>query len=141
MRAEVNRGQILAKFKKAEDLVDEAKNEIMMGAAEWVVLRSPIDTGNYVFSHRIHEGNAGGFSPTSSTPYQKGTFNEQQAFEQLYSDVESLPDDWKRASIVNVAEYADEVEYTHGYGVYTSLRAAWPTIKAEAVAKAEAKYK
>ena len=146
MRAEVNRGQILNKFKKAEQLVDDAKNEIMMGAAEWVVLRSPVDTGTYITSHRIAAGNSGGFDFQSSKSPKKARNQEWQpwankAMDQLYSDIQFLPEDWKRASIENVALHSDLVEYEHGYGVYASLRAAWPSIKEEAIAKAEAKYK
>jgi len=144
MRAEVNRGQILNKFKNAKDLVEEAKAESMRKAAAWVVLRSPVDTGTYMENHNIGEGNS---VPASSIQSSFGRPKvdygpvSQASLNNMYAQIDRLPEDWKRASIANTAFHSEEVEYTHGYGVYTSLRAAWPQLKAEAVAEAEARSK
>jgi len=144
MRAEVNRGQILNKFKNAKDLVEEAKAESMRKAAAWVVLRSPVDTGTYMENHNIGEGNS---VPASSIQSSDGRPKvdygpvSQASLNNMYAQIDRLPEDWKRASIANTAFHSEKVEYTHAYGVYASLRAAWPQLKAEAVAEAEARSK
>jgi hypothetical protein len=145
LRVQINRGQIKNKFKKIDLLIDEAKKRALGEAAAWVMLRSPVDTGTYMDNHNIGQGNS---VPSSASISSKGkpknqnwTAHANEAEARLAGQIESLPEDWKRATIANTSEHADEVEYKHGYGVYTSLRAAWPTLKAKAVSEAEAKFK
>lgn len=145
LRAQINRGQIKNKFKKIDLLIDEAKKRTLGEAAAWVMLRSPVDTGTYMDNHNIGQGN---YVPSSASTSSKGKIRKQEWSEyvkkaeaRLAEQIESLPEDWKRATLANTSEHADEVEYKHGYGVYTSLRAAWPTLKAKAVSEAEAKFK
>ena len=145
MRAEINRGQILNKFKKAEALVDEAKALTMYEAAAYVVLRSPVDTGTYMDNHNIGVGNS---VPSSSIQSSDGRPRNQpwepasqEAINRMDAQISNLPEGWKRASIGNTAYHVDAVEYTHGYAVYTALRAAWPALKQKAIAEAEAKFR
>ena len=148
MRAEINRGQILNKFKKAEALVDEAKSLTMHEAAAYVVLRSPVDTGTYMDNHSIGAGNdvplpddPKGRSSEGKERGRPWQLKADEAINRMAVQVENLPEGWKRASIGNTAYHSDEVEYTHGYAVYTALRAAWPALKQKAIAEAEAKFR
>jgi uncharacterized protein YbdZ (MbtH family) len=168
MRAELNRGQLLNKFKLAEKLIDEAKSEAIKGAADHLVKVSPVDTGTYIDNHNIGVGNSTPVSSSTSSEGKTGYYaieglaynpiaprvEREEARQKLWSQIIALPEGWKRASLSNSAVHFNEVEYgwtpspgsrvkepVSGYGVYASLRAAWPTIKADAVARAEAKFK
>lgn len=145
MRAELNQGQIANKFKKPKALVDEAKALIMYEAAAYVVLRSPVDTGTYMDNWNIGAGNDVPLSKSQSSdrkprnqPWQPYS---DKAINRMDAQISNLPEGWKRASIGNTAYHADEVEYTHGYAVFTALRAAWPALKQKAIAQAEAKFR
>lgn len=159
MRAELNRGQLLNEFKLAEKLIDEAKSEVMKDAADYIVERSPVDTGTYIDNHNIGVGNSTPVSSSTSSEGKTGYYaieglaynplaprtEREEARQKLWSQIIALPDGWKRASISNSAAHFNDVEYgwstRSGYGVFASLKAAWPTIKAEAVKRAEAKFK
>ena len=145
-RAEVNRAQIAKKFEAAKDLIDDAIKETAIGAVEWVVPLSPVDTGTYMLNHAVGENNNledNGYDKSSEGKDRKQDW--QPVAEEITGKLSGQILDWPsgvgRFSIGNLSFHADEVEYTHGYAVYTSLRSAWPSIKADAVARAEAKYK
>jgi hypothetical protein len=143
MRAEVNKGQILNKFKGAEDFIEDAKAE------------------TYIDNHNVASGNQAPVTSRTTSEGRDGYYDlegdaynalapraeRDEARQRLYSQILELPDGWKRASFSNSSEHFNSVEYgenwrhTEGYAVYTSLRAAWPQLKADAVAEAEARSK
>ena len=145
MRVEINRGQLANKFKKIDQLIDEAKNLALYEAASWVILRSPVDTGTYMDNWNIGLGNdvpvTGNQDSTNRPRKRDWTKHRDMAQDRTSAQIESLPEDWKRASLGNTSYHADEVEYTHEYFVLTSLRSAWPTLKAKAILEAEARFK
>lgn len=164
MRAEFNRGQILNKLKAAEEFIDDAKEEVLRGAVDLLVNRSPVDTGTYIDNHNIGAGNDTPVTSNTSSEGRSGYFDiegpayeplaprpeRDEARQRMYSQILALPDGWKRASFSNSAMHFTDVEYggprwegkygpSNGYGVYAQLRSAWPVIKQDAVNEARAR--
>jgi len=143
MKAEINRGQIEKKLQAAKDEIRDIEDEALLQAAIWVATRSPVDTGTYVKNHTIGLGNSLPPAPVTNSTNQPKSLDPngdiQSAISDMYAQILSLPDERKRVSIGNTSDHAEEVEYTHGYGVYASLRAAWVQLKEEAVNKVRSK--
>lgn len=126
------------RLKEAREDVSDVKKEFLQESADHIALYSPVDTGTYMESHHIAQNREGTTIVTSSRGKERGRdFGEfyQEAITRLYSEIDSLPEDASNISVFNVADHADQVEYDHGYGVYTSLRSAAPTILERAIAR------
>ena len=160
MRAEINQGQLLNKFKNAKEYIVDVKKQALRNAVDHLVERSPIDTGVYIDNHQVAPGNATPSSPRTSSEGLRGYYDiygrnynrldpsfpeRAEARQRLWQDIEALPDDFKRASISNSAEHFNLVEYgwprKAGYAPFTSMKSGWPQFKIDAEATARARYK
>lgn len=136
-----DRTSLANKLKKLEDLVEDFGEEYLRGMANSVVLDSPVDTGTYMESHRIGNAPASGITSSKGKPKDQpfGAI-AQSELNRLYADIEALKDkDLSTVYFSNIAEHATEVEYQHGYEVYSRARSKSPQIAKEAAAKAKAR--
>lgn len=138
-----DRTSIANKLKKLEDLVEDFGEEYLRGMANSIVLDSPVDTGTYMESHRVGTSPASGITSSKNKPKnQPFGAVAQSELNRLYADIEALKDaDLSTVYFSNIAEHATEVEYQHGYEVYSRARSKSPQIAKEAAAKAKARNK
>lgn len=134
-----NRSSISSKIKELSQSLDNYKEYFLQGMADEIILTSPVDTGTYITSHTLSNGTQGGF--TSSFGKPKGrSFTEyaQKGLDALYGDISAIGDDWTSARFSNIALHASDVEYEHGYAVYTTARNKANLISKQAAERARA---
>lgn len=113
------------KMKRLRVRLDEAQKEFLHDMANTIIINSPVDTGTYITSHHITEGNAGGFATTSSRGLERGQEWgpwAQKGLNILAAEIEALPMLAPLVTITNVAEHAAAVEYGGDYAPYTVAR-------------------
>lgn len=136
-----NRASIAAKIRRLELLIDDFSQEYMRGMANSIVLDSPVDTGTYMEAHRIGPTPASGSMSSHGRPKNQpfGTV-AQSELNRLYIDIDRLEGvELNTIYFSNIAEHATEVEYQHGYEVYSRARNKSPQIAAQAAARAKAR--
>ena len=136
-----NNSALDAKLKRLRTVVSDFRDEFLQESVQYVVLRSPVDTGTYMESHNIAIGRQGGGYNSSARKPRKQPWQPEAdaAVTRMFKQIEGLPKDASNISIYNNALHAPEVEYDHGYGVYTALRSAASTIAANAARRAKSK--
>lgn len=138
-----NRASIAAKLKKLENTIDDFSQEYMRGMANSIVLDSPVDTGTYMEAHRVGPTPASGSMSSRGKPKNQpfGTV-AQSELNRLYIDIDRLEGvELNTIYFSNIAEHATEVEYQHGYEVYSRARNKSSRIAMEAAARAKARNK
>lgn len=136
-----NRASIAAKLKKLEQTLDDFAQEYMQGMANSIVMDSPVDTGTYMEAHRIGTSPASGSMSSHGRPKNQpfGTV-AQGELNRLYADIDRLEGaELSTIYFSNIAEHATDVEYQHGYEIYSRARNKSPQIAAQAAAKAKAR--
>ena len=138
-RVTVSRG-VDGKFRKLEDLLKDFQEEYLRGFANSIVLDSPVDTGTYMKSHVIstspQSGNVSSHGEERNQPWGPIA---QSTLNRLYSEIATIPEGTNNVYISNISEHADDVEYRHGYEVFSRARAKSGAIAAEAEARARAR--
>jgi hypothetical protein len=140
----VNRG-LDGKFRKLEQLIDNFREEYLMGLAEEIVFNSPVDTGAYILSHNIGDNfttsdGVGGRRDQGDGPFgAKWSQLQQPALSKLDAQIRAIPDTQTVVTIRNTSSHATIVEYQHGYEVYSRARAKSGMIAREAEARARAR--
>ena len=140
----VNRG-IDGKFRKLEKLVENFREEYLMGFAEEIVFNSPVDTGAYIMSHNIGDNfttseGVGGRRPAGDGPFgAKWSSLQEPALSKLDNQIRTLPETQTIVTIRNTSSHAAMVEYQHGYEVYSRARNKSGQIAREAEARARAR--
>jgi hypothetical protein len=137
-----NRTSIAQKIKEQERQLNNYRDFFLEGAATEVILESPVDTGTYITSHEIKAGRGSSGSSSSkgkprNQPYEPYA---NEGLSSLFADIEALPEAsaLSMVSISNYSEHARDVEYTHGYAPYTTLRDKANVIAARAAERAKA---
>lgn len=134
-------------LKTVEARVEGVRDEFLKNVAEELVLRSPVDTGYYVMSHKISTEQVGGRFTNNFS--QIGPRNQNQSFFQetalngLVYDIEGLPKDTTKIFIGNTAPHALAVEYggpnwknnPDGYQVYSATKNKMPELLQDAIQK------
>ena len=136
-----NRKVTAAAIKEMSRRLEGFQEEFLQGIASSIVLDSPVDTGTYMESHRIGTAPASGVTSSKGKPKNQpfGSI-AQSELNRLYADIEAIKDaDLSTVYFSNIAEHATEVEYQHGYEVYSRARSKSSVIAKEAAAKAKAR--
>lgn len=130
------RSSLVKKMDELVQNVENLKEDVLKGAAEYVVLVSPVDTGAYMDSHNISPGRSRAMGESSENRPRRQPYElyASTAIQRLYSQIEALPDK-SLATLNNNAPHAPIVEYQHGWAPYTSTRREMTRIIQEAVAR------
>lgn len=136
-----NRKVTAAAIKEMSRRLEGFQKEFLEGLATSIVLDSPVDTGTYMDSHNIgttpETGTASSSGKPKNQPY--GTY-AQTAMSRLFNEIESLSStDLDTIYFSNKSNHATNVEYEHGYEVYSRAKRKAPQIAEEAAAKVRAK--
>jgi hypothetical protein len=123
--------------------IDGFQEEFLQGIASSIVLDSPVDTGTYMESHNIGISPEGGFNSSRGKPKgQPYGVYAQPTLNRLFSEIELFANtDIDKIYIYNTAEHAINVEYEHGYEVYSRAKNKAEQIAEEAAAKVRARDK
>ena len=133
-----NRTNISKKIQELNNQLENYGKFFLEGMANEIVLASPVDTGTYMESHSLGQTTPTGFNSSFGKPKKQPYDTYAQAtLNRLYASIESLGGDWTTAKFSNIALHANEVEYEHGYGVYTMARDKAPLIAQEAAQRAK----
>lgn len=121
-KVKVSTGQTRDKFGRFAEKLDLLKEEHLGELSATAIAVSPVDTGTYITSHEI---NPTGTPSGSTTSKGKPTKQPYQPFadeglNNLWGDIQALPEGFTSASLTNKAEHAQEVENEHG--VYAVVR-------------------
>lgn len=121
-------GEIEAQFL---DMVERLNTATMEGIANAVVDASPVDTGTYVTSHAVYEGDDVGSIPAFySSLGRAGGQDENQmktmAKAKMTTFIQQL--DFRQSSFMfgNESEHRGDVEKTWGYEVFRAGAEAFP---------------
>lgn len=133
LRVTTNRG-LDGKFKKLEDMIDGYRDAYLSRMSSEIVLNSPVDTGTYIKAHNLGPS-AVNLSKSSrkkerNQPWQE---NADKALKKLWGQAKS--ESLKGLNNVvfsNAAYHWQEVEYEHGYFVYTKAAREHKRIAQEA---------
>jgi hypothetical protein len=140
----VNRG-LDGKFRKLEQLVENFREEYLWGMAEEIVDNSPVDTGAYILSHNIGDNferseGVGGPRDQGDGPFgAKWSSLRGPALNRLEAQIQTIPETQTVVTIRNTSPHASDVEYEHGYEVYSTTRRKSGLIAREAEARARAR--
>lgn len=141
----VNRG-LDGKFRKLEKLVENFREEYLMGFAEEIVRASPVDTGAYIMSHNFGDNfqtsSGDGLRRQKGDPAVGGakwSSYQGPALDRLEAQIRTIPDTQTIVTIRNTSSHATIVEYQHGYEVYSRARNKSGMIAREAEARARAR--
>jgi len=140
LRVDVSRG-LDGKFQKLKDIVEGYAGEYFRRMSDEIVFRSPVDTGTYMDAHRLGTS-ASGTSMSSRGKLRKQPWQPfaQSATARLHSSASSLASaSVRNAVFYNVAHHWREVEYQHGYAVYSSAAREHGRIAREAAEAARAR--
>jgi len=136
-----NRASIAAKLEKLERTIEDFSTEYLRGMANSIVLDSPVDTGTYMEAHRVGTSPASGSVSSHGKPKNQpfGTV-AQNELNRLYIDIDRLEGaELNTVYFSNIAEHATQVEYEHGYEVYSRAKSKSPQIASQAAARARAR--
>lgn len=136
LRVQVNRG-LDGKFKKISDMLEGYKDRYLELMSAYIINVSPVDTGTYITAHNLGSSEVPQTESSSGKPRKQPwePFSEE-GFNKLLSQV---PNVGNQAVFSNGAYHADEVEYTHGYFVYTSAAREHKRIAQEAAQDVKAR--
>jgi len=128
------------KFAKLELMVKGYRDEYLELMAANLVLVSPVDTGTYITNHNIGTSQVGATASSDGklTDQPYGPF-AQEGFNNLLSDIASLPEGINNVVMSNASEHSDEVEYTYGYLPYAQTANEHGRIAAQAAANVKAR--
>jgi hypothetical protein len=104
---------------------DVAKDKLI-SIAQTAVTASPVDTGAYVTSHSFKTDTTSrgrGKSSANKPRGQNPEVKRREGFDNLMYDISTLDlKTLKKVTLRNDSPHAQEVEYKHGYAVYTIVR-------------------
>jgi hypothetical protein len=139
LRVQVNRG-LDGKFRKLEQMIEGYRDLYLQGMSEQLVLNSPVDTGTYITGHHVGTSAVG---PTRSSegksrqqPYEPYA---QEGLNQLFTEINTLPDNANSVVFSNDSFHSDEVEYEHGYAPYRKTAREHSRVAAQAATEAKAR--
>ena len=133
-----NRTNVSKKIEQLNNQLENYGKYFLEGMATEIVLNSPVDTGTYMEAHSLGTTTANGFSSSYGKPKNQD-YNAfaQPALDRLLASISSLGENWTNARFSNNALHASDVEYEHGYAVYTIARNKAPIIAQEASQRAK----
>ena len=135
-----NRKVTAAAIKEMSRRLEGFQEEFLQGIASSIVLDSPVDTGTYMEAHNVGLTPETGTKSSSGKPKNQpyGVF-AQPTLDRLFSEIGSLASsDLDTIYFSNSANRAANVEYEHGYEVYSRAKRKAPQIAEEAAAKVRA---
>jgi len=104
---------------------DVAKDKLI-SIAQTAVTASPVDTGAYVTSHSFKTDTTSrgrGKSSANKPRGQNPEVKRREGFDNLMYDISTLDlKTLKKVTLRNDSPHAQDVEYKHGYAVYTIVR-------------------
>jgi hypothetical protein len=103
---------------------DEFLNIVAEDLVNTTVQTNTVDTGAYITSHSITTTRGAGRSRTSHNKPRKQdpSVKAAESLAQLQGDIAALPPDQTLVYITNNAPHANNVEYTLGRAIYSSVR-------------------
>ena len=139
LNVQVNRG-LDGKFRKLEQMVEGFRDLYLEGMSGELVLNSPVDTGTYITGHHVGTSPVGASRSSEGKPRQQdyGT-KAQEGLNQLFSEIQALPENANRVVFSNDSFHSDEVEYEHGYAPYRKTAREHSRIASQAEAEAKAR--
>lgn len=133
-----NRTNVSKKIEELNNKLENYGKYFLEGMATQIVLTSPVDTGTYMEAHELGMGTSGGYSSSYGKPKnQDYNAYAQSTLDRLIAAIDSLGENWTNARFSNNALHASDVEYEHGYAVYTMARNKAPLIAQEAAQRAK----
>jgi hypothetical protein len=138
-----NRASVSEKINKLDRILTDFSQEYMRGMAESIVLDSPVDTGTYMESHRISSSPQTGSVSSHNKPRNQAYGPiAQSELNRLYAEIDRLEGtELNTIYFSNISEHATQVEYEHGYEVYSRARSKSSVIADQAAARAKARNK
>ena len=124
-RVNFNKGALDKKLLLAEQTVEEKVKDQLTDIAQFATSRSPVDTGAYVTSFSIKHSYSSGRSRTSNNKPRGQSLEakRQEGLSQLVADIETLkPLENDLIVLSNGSPHANEVEYKHGYAVFSQVK-------------------
>ena len=128
-------------IKEMSQKLEGFQKEFLEGIATSIVLDSPVDTGTYISSHNVGTSVESGMTTSANKPRNQ-SFNAfaQPALNKLFSEIDAVAsEDLDTVYFSNTSSHAANVEYEHGYEVYSRAKRKAPQIAEEAAAKVRAK--
>jgi len=132
-------------LKDVEMKLDGVKEQFLLEMAKDLTDLSPVDTGDYVMSHKIGTTSIAGQFTGNFRSIGEGGQNpnlfRETAYNGLALSIEALPKDAKTIFVGNTSPHANAVEEggvnwkRHGYKVYAIVRNRADVYLADAVAK------
>lgn len=114
------------KMRMVEDQVEDLVRKKLTAIAQTTVDLSPVDTGAYVTSHSFKTNTSSRGRGKSSANKPRGQNPEtkrREGLDNLIYDINSLDlKTLKKVTLRNDSPHAQDVEYKHGYAVYTIVR-------------------
>jgi len=113
------------KMKLLEQTAEERAKDKLVDIAQFATSRSPVDTGAYVTSFSMKHSYSSGRSRTSNNKPrgQSPEAKRQEGLSQLLVDIETLrPLENDLIVLSNGSPHANEVEYKHGYAVFSQVK-------------------
>lgn len=105
---------------------EDAAKDKLISIAQTAVTASPVDTGAYVTSHSFKTNTSSRGRGKSSANKPRGQNPEtkrREGLDNLIYDINSLDlKTLKKVTLRNDSPHAQDVEYKHGYAVYTIVR-------------------
>ena len=139
LNVQVNRG-LDGKFQKLEQMIEGYRDLYLQGMSEQLVLYSPVDTGTYITGHHVGPTEVGASRSSQGKPRQQAYEPyAQEGLNQLFADIQALPDSANRVVFSNDAFHSDEVEYEHGYAPYRKTAREHSRVAAQAATEAKAR--
>ena len=127
------------KFAKLKLMAEGYRDEYLKLMAQNLILVSPVDTNTYITNHNIGTiqvaATASSDGKLTKQPYEPFA---QEGFNNLLSDIASLPEGVNNVVMSNASMHSDEVEYTHGYLPYAQTANEHGRIAAQAAANVKA---
>jgi len=124
-RVKFNKSALDKKLLLAEQTVEEKVKDQLTDIAQFATSRSPVDTGAYVTSFSVKHSYSSGRSRTSNNKPrgQSPEAKRQEGLSQLVADIETLkPLENDLIVLSNGSPHANEVEYKHGYAVFSQVK-------------------
>ena len=136
-----NRQLTAAAIKELSLKLEGFQKEFLEGLATSIVLDSPVDTGTYMSSHNVGTSPEAGTASSAGKPKnQPYSSYAQTAMNKLFSEIDSVASaDLDTVYFSNKSNHAANVEYEHGYEVYSRAKRKAPQIAEEAAAKVRAR--
>jgi len=139
LRVQVNRG-LDGKFQKLENMLEGYRDLYLEGMSEQLVLNSPVDTGTYITGHHVGASAVGATRSSEGKPRQQPYEPyAQEGLNQLFAEINTLPDAATQVVFSNDTFHSDEVEYEHGYAPYRKTAREHSRVAAQAAAEAKAR--